>query len=124
MNKIGATCRIFGIYTLIILLMLFFGTAFGQTKFCDEDVCVVEFNAGWNESNSADYLDKLTDCGIKRILIDKGDWQKEYGIVVVPTIIVFNGEEVERFQADLSFKMLATREDIQGVVDEIIMSDF
>ena len=124
MNKIDATWRIFGVYTLILLMMLFFNTAFGQTKFCDEDVCVVEFNAGWNESNSADYLDKLTDCGIKRILIDKGDWQKEYGIVVVPTIIVFNGEEVERFQADLSFKMLATREDIQSVVDEIIMSDF
>ena len=124
MNKIDATWRIFGVYTLILLMMLFFNTAFGQTKFCDEDVCVVEFNAGWNESNSADYLDKLTDCGIKRILIDKGDWQKEYGIVVVPTIIVFNGEEVERFQADLSFKMLATREDIQGVIDEIIMSDF
>ena len=124
MNKIDATWRIFGVYTLILLMMLFFNTAFSQTKFCDEDVCVVEFNAGWNESNSADYLDKLTDCGIKRILIDKGDWQKEYGIVVVPTIIVFNGEEVERFQADLSFKMLATREDIQGVIDEIIMSDF
>ena len=124
MNKIGATWRIFGIYTLILLLMLFFGTAFSQTKFCDEDVCVVEFNAGWNESNSADYLDKLTDCGIKRILIDNGDWQKEYGIVVVPTVIIFNGKEVERFQADLSFKLLATREDVQDVIDEIIMSDF
>ena len=124
MNKIDATWRIFGVYTLILLMMLFFNTAFGQTKFCDEDVCVVEFNAGWNESNSADYLDKLTDCGIKRILIDKGDWQKEYGIVVVPTIIVFNGEEVERFQADLSFKLLATKEEVQEVIDEIIMSDF
>ena len=124
MNKIDATWRIFGIYTLILLLMLFFGTAFSQTKFCDEDVCVVEFNAGWNESNSADYLDKLTDCGIKRILIDKGDWQKEYGIVVVPTIIVFNGKEVKRWQADLSFKLLATREDVQEAIDEIIMSDF
>ena len=50
--------------------------------------------------------------------------QKEYGIIVVPTIIVFNGEEVKRFQADLSFKMLATREEVQEVVDEIIMSDF
>ena len=124
MNKIDTTWRIFMGYMLIIFFMLLASSAFSQTKFCDEDVCVVEFNAGWNESNSADYLDKLTDCGIKRILIDKGDWQKEYGIVVVPTIIVFNGEEVERFQADLSFKMLATREDIQGVVDEIIMSDF
>ena len=50
--------------------------------------------------------------------------QKKYGIIVVPTIIVFNGEEVKRFQADLSFKMFATREDVQEVVDEIIMSDF
>jgi len=109
---------------LIITFILFCGGAFAQTKLCKEDICVVEFNAGWNESNSANYLDKLTDCGVKRILIDKGDWQKEYGIIVVPTIIVFNGEEIKRFQADLSFKMLATREDVQEVVDEIIMSDF
>ena len=124
MNKIDATWRIFCVYTLIIIIMLFFGTTFAQTSPCDEDICVVEFNAGWNESNSADYLDKLTDCGIKRILIDKGDWQKKYGIVVVPTIVVFNGKEIKRFQADLSFKLLATREEVQGVVDEIIMSDF
>ena len=116
--------KIFTTYILILLLILICSKAFGQTSFCKEDICVVEFNAGWNESNSADYLDKLTDCGIKRILIDKGDYQKEYGIVVVPTIIIFNGKEVKRFQADLSFKMLATREDVQGVVDEIIMSDF
>ena len=118
------TWKIFGTYLLILFLILVFNNAFGQTKICDEDICVVEFNAGWNESNGADFLDKLTDCGVKRILIDKGDYQKEYGIIVVPTIIIFNGEEVKRFQADLSFKMLATREDIQEVVDEIIMSDF
>ena len=116
--------KIFSTYILILFLLLAYNNAFGQTKFCEEDICVVEFNAGWNESNSADYLNKLTDCGIKRILIDKGDYQKEFGIVVVPTIIVFNGKEVKRFQADLSFKMLATREDVQEVVDEIIMSDF
>ena len=116
--------KIFTTYVLILFLILAYNSTFGQTKFCKEDICVVEFNAGWNESNSADYLDKLTDCGIKRILIDKGDWQKEYGIVVVPTIIIFNGKEVKRFQADLSFKMLATREEVQEAVDEIIMSDF
>ena len=117
------TWKIFTVYMLIIVLMLAFNGAFGQSP-CKEDICVVEFNAGWNESNSVDYLNKLTDCGIKKISIDKGDWQKEYGIIVVPTIIVFNGEEVKRFQADLSFKMLATREEVQEVVDEIIMSDF
>ena len=116
--------KIFTTYVLIIFLILVCNNAFSQTKFCDEDICVVEFNAGWNESNSANYLDKLTDCGIKRILIDKGDWQKEYGIVVVPTVVIFNGKEVKRFQADLSFQLAAKLEDVQEVVDELIMSKF
>ena len=124
MNKSDPVWNIFLGYLILIFFILLAGGLSAQTKFCNEDICVVEFNAGWNESNSAKYLDKLTDCGIKRILIDKGDWQKEYGIIVVPTIIIFNGEEVKRFQADLSFKMLATREEVQEVVDEIIMSDF
>jgi hypothetical protein len=124
MKEEPVTLKIFGIYLLVLALMLFCGAAFGQTTFCDEDVCVVEFNAGWNESNGCDYLEKLTDCGTKRILIDKGDWQKEYGIVIVPTVIIFNGKEVKRFQADISFKLLATKEEIQEVIDEIIMSDF
>ena len=123
MKKIDYVWNIFLGYLLLIFFVLLAGSLSAQSP-CKEDICVVEFNAGWNESNSANYLDKLTDCGVKRILIDKGDWQKKYGIIVVPTIIVFNGEEVKRFQADLSFKMLATREEVQEVVDEIIMSDF
>ena len=123
MNNIKPIWRIFSIYVLTILFMIICNTSNGQ-KICKEDVCVVEFNAGWNESNSVDYLEKLTDCGIKRVSIDKGDWQKEYGIVVVPTIIVFNGKEVERFQADLTFKITAKLEDIQDIVDEILMEDF
>ena len=117
------TCKIFGIYCLVLFLMILCSSASAQSL-CDEDICVVEFNAGWNEANGVKYLNKLTDCGVKKISIDEGTWQKEYGIIVVPTIIVFNGEEVKRFQADLSFKMSATREDVQEVVDEIIMSDF
>ena len=123
MKKIDYVWNMFLGYLLLIFFVLLAGSLSAQSH-CKEDICVVEFNAGWNEANSAKYLDKLTDCGIKRILIDKGDWQKEYGIIVVPTIIIFNGEEVKRFQADLSFKMLATREEVQEVVDEIIMSDF
>ena len=103
--------------------MIICNTSSGQ-NICKEDVCVVEFNAGWNESNSVDYLNKLTDCGIKRISIDKGDWKDEFNIVVVPTVIVFNGKEVKRYQADLSFKLLATKEEIQETIDEILMEDF
>ena len=117
------TWKIFSIYILLIVFMLICGTSFGQ-KICKQNVCVVEFNAGWNESNSVNYLDSLTDCGVVKINIDKGDWQKKYNIIVVPTIIVFNGKEVERFQADLTFAMKATKEDVQDVVDEILMEDF
>ena len=34
------------------------------------------------------------------------------------------GEEVKRFQADLSFKLVATREEIQEYIDELIISKF
>ena len=123
MNKSDPIWNIFLGYLLLIFFILLAGGLYAQSP-CKEDICVVEFNAGWNEANSVDYLDELTDCGIKRISIDKGDWQKEYGIVVVPTIIVFNGEEVKRFQACLRFKMGATREEVQATVDEIIMNKF
>jgi hypothetical protein len=117
------TWKLAATYLLIIILMLISGIAIGQ-NICKKDVCVVEFNASWNEQNAVNYLDKLTDCGVKRISIDDGSWQEDYNIVVVPTIIVFNGEEVKRFQADVSFSMKAKLEEVQAVVDEVIMSSF
>jgi len=124
MNKLDPVWNIFLTFLLIIYFILLASNLPAQTKFCKQEICVVEFNAGWNEVNSVNYLDKLTDCGVRKILIDKGDWQKEYGIVVVPTIIVFNGKEVKRFQACLRFKMGATQEEVQAVIDEILMNKF
>ena len=110
-------------YLLLMLFMFIAGTALGQNM-CNSDICVVQFNASWNETNSVDYLGKLTDCEVMNISIDEGTYQSDYKIVVVPTIIVFNGEEVERFQANIMMQIDATRKDIQSVVDEIIYSDF
>ena len=68
---------------------------------------------------------KLSDCETKRILIDKGSWQKEFSIVVTPTIIIFvNGEEKKRYQANIMMEMEATKEEVQEKIDEIIMEDF
>ena len=51
--------------------------------------------------------------------------QSKFKIAVVPTIIIFkDGEEAARFQADLSFKMLATKEEVQEEIDNLSMSDF
>ncbi len=112
------------IYAVLLVAMLIGGIAISAQNLCGSDICVVQFNASWNQSNSVDYLDKLTDCNVMNINIDEGTYQSDYKIVVVPTIIVFNGEEVERFQANIMMQMDATRKDIQNVVDEIIYSDF
>ena len=91
MKNLDPVWNIFCTYLLLIFFILLVGSVSAQNP-CDDEICVVEFNAGWNESNGVKYLNKLTDCGVKRISIDEGTWQKEYGIIVVPTIIVFNGE--------------------------------
>ena len=110
-------------YLLLMLFMLVGGTVLSQNM-CNSDICVVQFNASWNEANGVDYLDKLTDCEVMNVNIDEGTYQSDYEIVVVPTIIVFNGKEVERFQANIMMQMEATRKEVQSVVDEIIYSDF
>ena len=122
------TWKIFGTYLLVLFFILVCNNAFSQTKFCKQEICVVEFNADWNKKNSVTWLDSLEDCGVIRVSIDENkitQQQKEdFGIVVVPTIIVFNGIEVKRFQACLRFKMGATREEVQATIDEIIMNKF
>ena len=115
-------------YLFTLLLFLLASLSYSQTINCKNyDICVVEFNAGWNEANGVNWLDNLTDCGVKKIQIDSEEgkaFQNKFNIVVVPTVIVFNGEEVQRYQADLSFKIAATKDDVQTVIDETLMDQF
>ena len=125
MKKDYTTWKLMAGFILILLLMLVSSSAKGQTYNCDEDICVVEFNASWNETNNVTWLHNLTDVETKRILIDKGDWQKDFSIVVTPTIIIFvDGEEKKRYQANIMMVMEVTHEEVQGKIDEIIMEDF
>mgnify|MGYP003626810857 FL=1 len=112
------------VYALLIVTMLVGGITISAQNLCGSDICVVQFNASWNAGNNVDYLENLTDCEIMNVNIDEGSYQNDYKIVVVPTIIVFNGKEVERFQANIMMQMEATKKDVQGVIDEIIYSDF
>ena len=111
---------------LILLLMLMSSSAYGQSPCGDDGLCVVQFNAGFNEANKVTWLGDLTDCENKfiDIQIDAAASGK-YKIVVVPTILIFNGEEeVGRFQANIMMKMEATKDEVQEKIDEIIMEDF
>jgi len=109
----------------LVYICLFAMTSLGMT-IPDSGVCVVEFNASFNSANSVDWIDDLSDCEGRRIdIASEPDLQKEHKIVVVPTVIVFNeGEEVERFQANIMMQLEATQDDVQEAIDEIIMSDF
>ena len=104
---------------LLILLAVFSLSASSQ-------IVVTHFNAEWNDPNKVAYIGKLTDCDVVYVDIAKSPKiQEKHNIIIVPTVVIFkDGEEVKRFQADISFSMKATRKEMQGVIDELLMSDF
>ena len=104
---------------LIILLTAFSLNASSQ-------IVVTHFNAEWNDPNKVSYIGKLTDCEIVYVDIAKSPKiQEKHNIIIVPTVVIFkDGEEVKRFQADISFSMKATKKEMQAVIDELLMSDF
>tara|TARA_B100001057_G_scaffold372148_1_gene376306 strand:- start:814 stop:1140 length:327 start_codon:yes stop_codon:yes gene_type:complete len=104
---------------LLILLAVFSLNASSQ-------IVVTHFNAEWNDPNKVSYIGKLTDCDIVYVDIAKSPKiQEKHNIIIVPTVVIFkDGEEVKRFQADISFSMKATRKEMQEVIDELLMSDF
>ena len=112
--------KIFTTYLFVLFLLFVYGNAYSQIE-------IKQFNAGWNSANDVSWLQDLSDCetiSYTDIGKDK-EAQKEYKIAVVPTIIIFkDGEEVYRFQADLSFKMVATKEEVQEEINNQLMSDF
>ena len=104
----------------ILLLLLLPILGFSQIE-------VKVFNAGWNKANDVKWVNDLKE--VKTIsytdVAKHTKSQKKYKIAVVPTIIIFkDGDEVARFQADLSFKMVATKEEVQEEIDNQLMSDF
>ena len=111
--------KIFTTYMLFILFLLLCNGAFSQ-------IVVTQFTADWNKDNEAKWFENLKDCELaKADIVEYPKLQKKHGIVIVPTIIIFNnGKEVKRFQADISFKMVATREEVQNEIDNLIMDKF
>ena len=110
--------KLLGMYLLVLFFLVVSHTAFSQIK-------VIHFNADFNSANDVVWFSKLKECDRQTLLIEQNDNQTKYEIAIVPTIVVFDdGEEVKRFQADISFKMVATRKEVQEYIDELIMSDF
>ena len=120
MSKIDISWKIFGIYLLVLILVCMCGKASGQ-------ISVSQFNASWNDANEVSWVQDLNDCQTLAYvdIAANPKMQAKHKIAAIPTIIIFkDGVEVARFQADLSFKMMATREEVQEEIDNILMSDF
>tara|TARA_R110000824_G_scaffold261971_2_gene450731 strand:+ start:360 stop:740 length:381 start_codon:yes stop_codon:yes gene_type:complete len=126
MKKDNATFKLMAGYLLILLLLLMSNKANGQSPCENDDLCVVQFNAGFNEANKVTWIDELNDCNTKFIDIQVNTKAAgEYKIVVVPTIVIYKGGgEAFRFQANIMMTMEATKKEIQEKVDEILMEDF
>ena len=109
----------------VLLILLIPSLGFSQTLKLGSELTVVHFNAGWNSAADVKWVNDLDECKIKKCdIATDTKAQNKYEIVVVPTIVVFfEGEEVKRFQADISFAMKATKEDVQEVIDEIMLEN-
>ena len=96
------------------------------SNFLGAQIVVIHFNAGWNEANNVAWVEELEDCDIEYVdIAKKPKLQQKYEVVVVPTILLLQyDEEKKRYQADLSFKLSATREEVQEKIDELVLSGF
>ena len=111
----------------IILVILFLGLCLvAKSQDIPEDgLSVVEFNAPFSNTK-CEFLEKLSDVEIARVDISKDSKiGPKHKVVVVPTLIIFNnGEEVARFQAIIMMQLEATKKEVQGKIDEILMESF
>lgn len=106
---------------LLVLIILCLSSIIAKSQ-----VVVLHFNAGWNKANDVKWVKDLNDCDVEFIDIAKQtNLQKKYSIVVVPTVVLLQyDEEKKRYQADISFKLVATKEEVQEKIDELILSGF
>ena len=124
-------------YKWIVTCLIILSVSFGQIKELNKDnfekatargVVVIEFWAGWNEANKVTLLDEWEtfDAKVYRINIEQfPKIQNDNKVVILPTIIFYeDGEEVERLQGDMTFKLKTTIKELDKIVEEIAGSKF
>ncbi len=114
---------IFLIYILFLLCIIKVSNAqetitnLNKTK---SGVVVLQINADFNKANTLD-LSNLNDCVVYYMDIANAS---ALNVSKVPTVIIFDGEEQVRFEANIMMKLEATRKDVQNFVDNIIFNKF
>ena len=83
-------------------------------------IVVLQVNADFNKANTID-LGGLNDCKVYNMDIANAG---SLGVKSVPTVIIFDGQEKGRFEANIMMKLDATRKDVQNFVDNLILDKF
>ena len=100
---------------LLFIVVIVLGTKSNSQEFLNPDnfnnktiknIVAVEFWVSWNSSKYPEL-------------------QKEYDVTCIPTVIIFeNGEEKERFKANIMFELESNKKEIQGTIDDIMLAKF
>ena len=120
---------------LILALLLICLSAYGSVEYLtngnfnskiSKGIVVVEYWAEWNNANKFKELKDLKDCTVYRACIAKcTDAANKYNIKAIPTVIIYdNGEEIKRFSPNIMLQLEASRKDVQGAIDEIVLNKF
>jgi len=122
-------------FVLVFMLSLLFGNdgirelnkeVFGVAT--RRGVVIVEYWAVWNKANKVTLFDEveIKDAKVYRVNVDMNpEIMSAQQIVVLPSIIFYDdGDESKRLQGDMSFTLKTSKNEIQDIVDEILMSKF
>ena len=102
--------------TIILLMFAFIANA--------QDITLLHVNAKWNESN--DYnLRGIRHAKILMVNLEDQSAELKSQIKAVPTIVVFgkDGKPKGQWQADLSFKLNVTREEIENRINFLLFGE-
>ena len=124
-------------YKWVITILIIITTLFGQVRDLTSDnfekatarnLVVVEFWAGWNETNKVTILDEWEtfDAKVYRVNIEQFPGiQNDNKVVILPTIIFYDdGVEVNRLQGDMTFTLKTSIKELDSIIEEILGSKF
>ena len=110
---------IYAILFIAVFVIAIHCKDFNKTK---SGISIVEFWADWNKKNECNWIAGILNAQSYRIDLDS-QAALDHDITVLPTVIVFNnGQEIKRFEGNISFKLCPKRtpKKIQKEIDKLV----
>jgi len=89
-----------------------------------QNLTILHINAKWNQSNNFN-LRGIKNCKIKMVLLEDQAPSIRSQIKAVPFIIILdkNGKPRGQWTADISFKITATKQEIQNRINVLLLEN-